>query len=73
MELDHCVVCLRSLIEHLLQLINVIIPQGLSPQRKGKRKAIDIDTIISVMNDSEPCKNNVVLNELIGNMQELKK
>jgi hypothetical protein len=73
MEFDHCVISLRSLIEHLLQLINVVIPLGLVPQRKGKEKAVDIDTIISVMSQTELCKNNVFLNQLLRNIQEIKR
>lgn len=72
MEFDHCVISLRSLLEHLLQLINLAIPLGLSPRQKQNIPSVSIGAILVKMNGSERCQNNAVLNELKRNIQELR-
>jgi len=42
MDFDHCIISLRSSIEHLAQLINAIVGMGLSPTRKQGSNTVDL-------------------------------
>ena len=71
MEFDHCVISLRSSLEHLLQLINLVIPLGLAPQRKSKEQVVGIATVITAMSANRHIKQNNILGQLRENMKEL--
>ena len=59
-EFDHCVVSLRSCIEHLLQLINDVASLGLVPTSYNRSNKVDIDNVIQALKGP----NNAVLNRL---------
>lgn len=67
-EFDHCIVSLRSCIEHLLQLINHVASLGLVPTSYNRSDRVDIDNVI---HRSKSC-NSAVLNRL-GNYLDKEK
>jgi hypothetical protein len=59
-EFDHCIVSLRSCIEHLLQLINHVASLGLVPTSYNRSDRVDIDNVIHCLKS----RNDAVLNRL---------
>lgn len=73
MEFDQCIISLRSLVEHLLQLVNVVIPLGLAAKRfGGKEAAVEISAVIAEMDKNRLFDQSDVLRELHENIKSLK-
>lgn len=58
MDFDHCVLSLRSSLEHLAQLINAIIPLNLSPKVTKGQISVSLKSIIEEMRKNELLKSN---------------
>lgn len=67
-EFDHCIVSLRSCIEHLLQLINHVTSLNLVPTSYDRSDRVDFDNVVHRL---KSC-NNAVLNRL-GNYLDKEK
>ena len=63
MDLDHCILSLRSSLEHLAQLINSVAQLGLQPTGLGK-DTVSLRNVVNTINDSPKFKNNQYLSKL---------
>lgn len=73
MEFDHCIISLRSSVEHLLQLVNVVAELELVPKRsRGKEAAVGISVVIAAMDKNRLFDQCDVLRELRENIRSLK-
>ena len=63
MDLDHCILSMRSSLEHLAQLINSVVPLGLQSTGYG-RNTVSLQNIINAIDGSPKFKNNPNLSEL---------
>lgn len=61
MEFDHCVLSLRSCLEHLAQLINAVIPLNLSPKATKGQTHVTLKNVIEEIRKNEILKNNEYL------------
>ena len=64
MDFDHCVLSLRSSLEHLAQLINAIIPLNLSPKATKGETHVTLKNVIEEIRENDPLKNNECLSNL---------
>ena len=63
MDLDHCIVSLRSSIEHLAQLINSVLKLGLKPVGYGKG-IVSPQNVVDAINSSLKLKKDQYLSKL---------
>jgi len=72
MDFDHCILSLRSSLEHLAQLINAVIPLDLPAKRiKKYDKFVSITNVISEIERNEPLGKDPCLSKLssyLGNV-----
>lgn len=61
MDFDHCVLSLRSSLEHLAQLINAIIPLNLSPKFTGGKTPVTLKNVIEEIKKNDLSKNSECL------------
>lgn len=64
MEFDHCVLSLRSCLEHLAQLINAIIPLNLAPRITKGKKPVTLSNVIDELPRNKLSKNSECLLKL---------
>ena len=64
MDFDHCVLSLRSSLEHLAQLINVIIPLNLSPKATKGETHVTLKNVIGEIRRNDLLKSNECLSNL---------
>ncbi len=69
MDFDHCILSLRSSLEHLAQLVNVIVPLGLKPTRGKNRETVSFDAVINAIVRSHELESVEYLKELSLNLQ----
>ncbi len=63
MDFDHCILSLRSSLEHLAQLINSAVKLNLQPTGLG-RDTVSLQNIVNAIDDSSKFKNNQYLSKL---------
>jgi bacterioferritin (cytochrome b1) len=61
MDFDHCVLSLRSSLEHLAQLINAIIPLNLSPKFTRDETLVTLSNVTDEIKNNDLSKNNKCL------------
>jgi len=64
MDFDHCVLSLRSSLEHLAQLINAIVPLNLAPKRTKGKTHVTLDKVIEEINGNDQLRSNEYLSSL---------
>ena len=69
MDFDHCILSLRSSLEHLAQLVNAIIPLDLPPKGKAS-ESVSLKRVIHAIANNEALKSTPYLPELASNLQE---
>jgi hypothetical protein len=73
MEFDHCILSLRSCLDHLAQLINLIAHLGLTPRTKTGKTPVSIRYVISAINNNTQFCNNKHLSEISTLLNEMLK
>ena len=68
MDFDHCILSLRSSLEHLAQLFNASIPLGL-PSRGRISESASLENVIKTTNTVGSFKSNTHLSELLRFLQ----
>ncbi len=63
MDLDHCILSLRSSLEHLAQLINSVVPLKLQPTVLGK-DTVSLQNIVNAIHNTPKFNNNQYLSKL---------
>ena len=71
MDFDHCIVSLRSSLEHLAQLVNVTLSLGLKPRGKN-REAVSFNAVINAIEGNHKLKSVEYLKELASNLKREK-
>ena len=61
MEFDHCILSLRSCLEHLAQLINALVPLGLSPRQTQGKVSVSLKSVIDTIRNNEQFNRNIHL------------
>lgn len=70
MDFDHCILSLRSSLEHLAQLVNAIVPLNLLP--KGKvSESVNLRRVIGTIADTQQLKNIQYLSELSSKLRRV--
>jgi len=64
MDFDHCILSLRSSLEHLAQLINAIIPLNLSPKVTKGQTHVTMQNVIEAIVSNNLLRNDKCLSEL---------
>ena len=64
MDFDHCILSLRSSIEHLAQLINAIVPLTLSPKVTKGEAHVTLKNVIEEIKKNDLSKNDKSLSNL---------
>ena len=68
MDFDHCILSLRSSLEHLAQLVNALIPLNLPP--KGKtRESVNLKRVIDILHNTPSLRSIPSLDELSTNLR----
>lgn len=70
MDFDHCILSLRSSLEHLAQLVNATIPLNLPPKGKAS-ESVNLRRVIDAIENSQHLKSVPHLNELSLNLKRL--
>ena len=63
MDLDHCIISLRSSLEHLAQLINSVVKLGLQPTGRGEG-TVELQRVVNKIGGSSKFTDNPYLSEL---------
>lgn len=63
MDFDHCILSLRSSLEHLAQLVNAIVPLNIPPKGKAS-ESVSLKRVIDKIADNQQLKGIQYLNEL---------
>jgi len=69
MDFDHCILSLRSSLEHLAQLVNAVIPLNLSPKGKAS-ESVSLKKVIEAIVENESLKSIPYLSKLSSYLQE---
>lgn len=64
MDFDHCILSLRSSLEHLAQLINAIISLGLTPRVTEGMRHVTLKNVTEGIGNNDLLKNNEYLSSL---------
>ncbi len=70
MDFDHCILSLRSSLEHLAQLVNAIIPLSLPPKGKAS-ESVNLRRVIDAIASNQQLKSIPYLNELSCNLKRV--
>ena len=70
MDFDHCILSLRSSLEHLAQLLNATIPLNLLPKGNAS-ESVNLRRVIDAIANNQQLKNIQYLNELSVKNREL--
>jgi hypothetical protein len=63
-DFDHCISCLRSSLEHLAQLMNVVIPLNLPPRITKGEKHVTLRNVIEEIRNNPTLSRNEALSAL---------
>ncbi len=64
MDLDHCILSLRSSLEHLAQLVNSVVQLGLQPTGYDKDTVVSLKNVVNAIDNNSKFKNNPNLSKL---------
>jgi hypothetical protein len=70
MDFDHCILSLRSSLEHLAQLVNAIVPLNLPPKGKAS-ESVNLRRVIDTIAENHQWENIPYLNELSSKLKRV--
>jgi hypothetical protein len=68
MDFDHCILSLRSSLEHLAQLVNAIVPLNLPPKGKAS-KSVNLKRVVDKIANNRQWETIPYLNELSSKLK----
>jgi len=68
MDFDHCILSLRSSLEHLAQLVNAIVPLNLPPKGKAS-ESVNLRRVVDTIAEKHQWENIPYLNELSSKLK----